>query len=129
MNSLSLVKKPWTEADRLISREKEITEICNDINSIKEIYRDLSVIIQSQSEPIQLLNDLCEESKINVEQGLENLEKAKKYQSGALKWTFISGLAGAAIAGPMGAAMGLKWMAFITAGGGGIIGSFIPNLF
>lgn len=121
-------KRPFTESDRLLEKEEEIKELCNDINHINQICRNLSTIVKEQTEPLEKISYNTFEALDRTKKGVKNIEIAKKYQPNYLKLTLIGGIVGCSIGGPFGAIIGLKWMSLITAGGGGLIGGLIPNL-
>ena len=116
--------KVWTENDRLLERSQEITDICNDINQIHEIYGDLALIVQSQKENINKIEDDVDQSKIHTEKAVSHLLDAQRYQS-TTRWVFVGAITGAAIGGPVAALGGLKLMSFVVAVGGGALGSII----
>lgn len=120
--------KTWTETDRLLERSQEINEICDDVTRLNEIYLNLSSIVSYQNDSIENITFHSTQAKEKTKDGVEHLEKAKKYQHN-YKLPLIGGFIGAAVAGPIGAAAGLKWFSLLTAGGGflfgGTVGSFL----
>lgn len=64
-------------------REEEIRNINRGMHQVNEIYRDLAHIVGSQQEQIDIIENQMEESKVNAESGLKQVERAnEKYGSG-----------------------------------------------
>jgi syntaxin 7 len=64
-------------------REEEIRNINRGMHQVNEIYKDLAHIVGSQQEQIDIIENQMEESKVNAESGLKQVERAnEKYGSG-----------------------------------------------
>ncbi|GAX17463.1 hypothetical protein FisN_5Hu113 [Fistulifera solaris] len=64
-------------------REEEIRNINRGMHQVNEIYKDLAHIVGSQQEQIDTIENQMEESKVNAESGLKQVERAnEKYGSG-----------------------------------------------
>ncbi len=112
----------WTDEDNIKERNIEIFEICQDINNIKDIFDDLTLIVKSQGDGICKIDKLAEKIVQDTKKGEEFLVKANEYQ----KYSLSTGLiVGAIIGGPTGAILGLKLYSIITALGGSVIGGLI----
>jgi len=64
-------------------REEEIRNINRGMHQVNEIYKDLAHIVGSQQEQIDTIENHMEESRVNAEAGLKQVEKAnEKYGNG-----------------------------------------------
>lgn len=64
-------------------REEEIRNINRGMHQVNEIYKDLAHIVGSQQEQIDIIENQMEESKVNAESGLKQVERAnEKYGNG-----------------------------------------------
>ena len=64
-------------------REEEIRNINRGMHQVNEIYKDLAHIVGSQQEDIDNIENQMEESKVNADSGLQQVEKAnEKFGSG-----------------------------------------------
>jgi t-SNARE complex subunit (syntaxin) len=59
-------------------REEEIRNINRGMHQVNEIYKDLAHIVGSQQEHVDSIETQMEESKVNAESGLEQVEKANE---------------------------------------------------
>ena len=111
----------WTEEDRIRERSQEISDMCQDISDIREIFTDLAAIAESQKTTIEHIDKDMDETLDNTKKGVMHLVNASKYQGSAISLS-IGMITGAIIGGPVGAIAGLKLYSFATAIGGSIAG-------
>jgi syntaxin 7 len=80
--SFSSIKQRLAE-EIMREREEEIRNINRGMHQVNEIYKDLAHIVGSQQEQIDTIENQMEESKVNAESGLKQVERAnEKYGSG-----------------------------------------------
>lgn len=79
----------WNQEDMLMMednsraikrREEEITSVVQSIQDLNTIFRDLAGMVSEQGEVVDRIDYNIENTSIKVEQGLEQLKKASKYQ-------------------------------------------------
>ncbi|XP_033754526.1 syntaxin-16-like [Pecten maximus] len=61
-------------------REKEITQVVRSIQDLNEIFRDLSHMVVEQGTVLDRIDYNVEHASVQVEKGLQQLQKAEKYQ-------------------------------------------------
>lgn len=59
-------------------REHEIRNINQGMHTVNEIYKDLATIVSEQQEGIDQIETQMEDSKVNAENGLRQVEKANE---------------------------------------------------
>uniref|UniRef100_A0A7S3PAK1 t-SNARE coiled-coil homology domain-containing protein n=1 Tax=Amphora coffeiformis TaxID=265554 RepID=A0A7S3PAK1_9STRA len=59
-------------------REEEIRKINQGMHQVNEIYKDLAHIVGSQQEHVDAIETQMEESRVNAENGLQQVEKANQ---------------------------------------------------
>lgn len=70
-------------------REKEITQIVKSIQDLNEIFRDLSQMVVDQGTILDRIDYNVEHASVQVEKGLQQLQKAEKYQKKNRKMLII----------------------------------------
>lgn len=68
----------------LREREEELLRINQSVVKVNEIFRDLGELVARQQEDIDAIETNVERSHAAAKQGLEQVEKAAKYQSGCV---------------------------------------------
>ncbi|XP_050398026.2 syntaxin-16 [Patella vulgata] len=74
-------------------REKEILQITRSIQDLNEIFKDLSTMIVDQGSILDRIDYNIEHASIGVEKGLQQLQKAEKYQKKNRKMYIVMVLA------------------------------------
>ncbi|KAK3086180.1 hypothetical protein FSP39_014798 [Pinctada imbricata] len=74
-------------------REKEIAQIVRSIQDLNEIFRDLSQMVVDQGTILDRIDYNVENASVQVEKGLQQLQKAEKYQKKNRKMLIIIVLA------------------------------------
>lgn len=74
-------------------REKEISHIVRSIQDLNEIFKDLSTMIVDQGTILDRIDYNIEHASVQVEKGLQQLQKAEKYQKKNRKMYIICVLA------------------------------------
>jgi t-SNARE complex subunit (syntaxin) len=116
----------WTEKHRIDERSDEIIDICHDITTIKEIFTDLALIMETQKKGIETIDKDILNSFNDTQKAIVHLETAAFYQRKG--FSLGIGMAiGAIIGGPTGALVGLKMYSFATAVGGSIVGGLLST--
>jgi t-SNARE complex subunit (syntaxin) len=59
-------------------REEEIRNINKGMHQVNEIYKDLAHIVGSQQEHVDSIETQMEESRVNADAGLQQVEKANQ---------------------------------------------------
>ncbi|XP_067652521.1 syntaxin-16-like [Haliotis asinina] len=75
------------------TREKEVSQIVRSIMDLNEIFKDLSSMIVDQGTLLDRIDYNIEHSSVAVEKGLQQLQKAEKYQKKNRKMYIIIVLA------------------------------------
>lgn len=70
-------------------REKEITQIVKSIHDLNDIFRDLSQMVVDQGTILDRIDYNVEHASVQVEKGLQQLQKAEKYQKKNRKMLII----------------------------------------
>jgi len=70
-------------------REEEISNIVQSIQDLNTIFRDLASMVSEQGEVVDRIDYNIENTSVKVEQGLEQLKKASKYQKNNRKMKCI----------------------------------------
>jgi hypothetical protein len=68
------------DEDILIEREKDIKEIVESINDLAQLFKDLSIMINSQSEKIDRIDLIMEDTVKKVDVGVKELKNAETAQ-------------------------------------------------
>jgi hypothetical protein len=63
-----------------IEKEREIKEIVESINNLSQLVKDLSVMINSQSETLDRIDVIMDDTIKKVDEGIEELKKAEREQ-------------------------------------------------
>jgi syntaxin 16 len=71
-------------------REKEVLQIVRSIQVLNEIFKELSSMIVDQGTILDRIDYNVEQASTHVEKGLEQLQKAEKYQKKSRKMIIIS---------------------------------------
>lgn len=85
---LSMELKKQNEV-ALEEREKEINHIVRSIQELNDIFRDLATMIVDQGTVLDRIDCNIEKASVHVKQGLEELNKASKYQKSDRKMKVI----------------------------------------
>jgi hypothetical protein len=115
--------------DELLKKENEedLKKILRDTAQINEIQDDMRDILGLQKEALENTDDVIEDSVTTAEQATLTIGEAKKsfFSSILLRNTFIAGLVGMVIGGPLGGLLAVSTGGSIigSAIGGGVIGS------
>ncbi|KAJ8303132.1 hypothetical protein KUTeg_019528, partial [Tegillarca granosa] len=80
--SFTGAQKQMVEENTLFTqhREKEITQIVRSITDLNEIFKDLSAMVVDQGSILDRIDYNVEHATVQVEKGLQQLQKAEKYQ-------------------------------------------------
>ena len=70
-------------------REEEINSVVQSIQDLNTIFRDLASMVTEQGEVVDRIDYNIENTSIKVEEGLEQLKKASKYQKSSRKMKCI----------------------------------------
>jgi t-SNARE complex subunit (syntaxin) len=106
-------EKNKVEINEIIIRERneEIEHIVKDVKEINEIFKDLSKLVNEQSEPILTIEKNINNSHIHTEKAVETLKIAETYNN---KWFskrnkfILLGVAGLSINAPITVVLGIK---------------------
>eukprot|EP00484_Ammonia_sp_Unknown_P018733 CAMPEP_0197045534 /NCGR_PEP_ID=MMETSP1384-20130603/21369_1 /TAXON_ID=29189 /ORGANISM="Ammonia sp." /LENGTH=263 /DNA_ID=CAMNT_0042477157 /DNA_START=40 /DNA_END=831 /DNA_ORIENTATION=- len=74
------VFKPYDELYELENFEEQLYEILQNLQELFEGHKDLNALIYDQQEGIDVLTDNVVEARDNVEQGVQNVDKAAGHQ-------------------------------------------------
>ncbi len=117
---------PYPSQEDIDTRQTEINRICEDINTINQIYTDLSTLVTDQTPDINAVEFNVTETHHHTKQGLIHLKKAESYQRANPLTKFLtiatSTVIGTAIGGPVGLVVGLKIGCIATAAIGAVAG-------
>uniref|UniRef100_A0A8C0HFL5 Syntaxin-17 n=1 Tax=Chelonoidis abingdonii TaxID=106734 RepID=A0A8C0HFL5_CHEAB len=91
-----------------------------DLIQLSELVTDFSLLVNSQQEKIDRIEDHVNSAAVNVEEGTKNLGKAAKYKLAALP--VAGALIGGVVGGPIGLLAGFKVAGIAAALGGGVLG-------
>uniref|UniRef100_A0A7M4F4A3 Syntaxin-17 n=1 Tax=Crocodylus porosus TaxID=8502 RepID=A0A7M4F4A3_CROPO len=91
-----------------------------DLIELNQLVTDFSLLVHSQQEKIDRIEDHVNNAAVNVEEGTKNLGKAAKYKLAALP--VAGALIGGVVGGPIGLLAGFKVAGIAAALGGGILG-------
>ncbi|KAK2490612.1 hypothetical protein MC885_002685 [Smutsia gigantea] len=91
-----------------------------DLIELSQLVTDFSVLVNSQQEKIDSIEDHVNRAAVNVEEGTKNLGKAAKYKLAALP--VAGALIGGVVGGPIGLLAGFKVAGIAAALGGGVLG-------
>ncbi|XP_007525592.1 syntaxin-17 [Erinaceus europaeus] len=91
-----------------------------DLIELGQLVTDFSVLVNSQQEKIDSIEDHVNSAAVNVEEGTKNLGKAAKYKLAALP--VAGALIGGVVGGPIGLLAGFKVAGIAAALGGGVLG-------
>jgi hypothetical protein len=65
-------------------RNKDIFKIENEVNSLVDIMEDLSIFTKSLEQPLVLIEDNIDQTKVHIVEAQKELKKADKYDKGGL---------------------------------------------
>lgn len=87
----TMVQIDASEVDMEILRERDdaLVKLESDISDVNQIFKDLSVLVHEQGEVIDTIEDNVVSAAVHVEQGTEELQKARKHQTSARKKKLI----------------------------------------
>ncbi|XP_032716601.1 syntaxin-17 isoform X2 [Lontra canadensis] len=91
-----------------------------DLIELSQLVTDFSLLVNSQQEKIDSIEDHVNRAAVNVEEGTKNLGKAAKYKLAALP--VAGALIGGVVGGPIGLLAGFKVAGIAAALGGGVLG-------
>ncbi|KAJ7395071.1 Syntaxin-17 [Pitangus sulphuratus] len=91
-----------------------------DLIELSQLVTDFSLLVSSQQEKIDRIEDHVNSAAANVEEGTKNLGKAAKYKLAALP--VAGAVIGGVVGGPIGLLAGFKVAGIAAALGGGILG-------
>ncbi|XP_074981610.1 syntaxin-17 isoform X2 [Caretta caretta] len=91
-----------------------------DLIQLSQLVTDFSLLVNSQQEKIDRIEDHVNSATVNVEEGTKNLGKAAKYKLAALP--VAGALIGGVVGGPIGLLAGFKVAGIAAALGGGVLG-------
>ncbi|XP_061056166.1 syntaxin-17 isoform X1 [Eubalaena glacialis] len=91
-----------------------------DLIELSQLVTDFSLLVNSQQEKIDSVEDHVNSAAVNVEEGTKNLGKAAKYKLAALP--VAGALIGGVVGGPIGLLAGFKVAGIAAALGGGVLG-------
>lgn len=91
-----------------------------DLIELSQLVTDFSLLVNSQQEKIDSIEDHVNTAAVNVEEGTKNLGKAAKYKLAALP--VAGALIGGVVGGPIGLLAGFKVAGIAAALGGGVLG-------
>ncbi|XP_036186108.1 syntaxin-17 isoform X1 [Myotis myotis] len=91
-----------------------------DLIELSQLVTEFSLLVNSQQEKIDSIEDHVNSAAVNVEEGTRNLGKAAKYKLAILP--VAGALLGGAVGGPIGLLAGFKVAGIAAALGGGVLG-------
>ncbi|XP_016080504.1 PREDICTED: syntaxin-17 [Miniopterus natalensis] len=91
-----------------------------DLIELSQLVTEFSLLVNSQQEKIDSIEDHVNSAAVNVEEGTRNLGKAAKYKLAVLP--VAGALLGGAVGGPIGLLAGFKVAGIAAALGGGVLG-------
>ncbi|XP_070287174.1 syntaxin-17 isoform X1 [Myotis yumanensis] len=91
-----------------------------DLIELSQLVTEFSLLVHSQQEKIDSIEDHVNSAAVNVEEGTRNLGKAAKYKLAILP--VAGALLGGAVGGPIGLLAGFKVAGIAAALGGGVLG-------
>ncbi|KAM6169464.1 syntaxin-17 [Rhynchocyon petersi] len=91
-----------------------------DLVELSQLVTEFSLLVNSQQEKIDSIEDHVHSAAVNVEEGTKNLGKAAKYKLAALP--VAGALIGGVVGGPIGLLAGFKVAGIAAALGGGVLG-------
>lgn len=91
-----------------------------DLIELSQLVTEFSLLVNSQQEKIDSIEDHVNTAAVNVEEGTRNLGKAAKYKLAILP--VAGALLGGAVGGPIGLLAGFKVAGIAAALGGGVLG-------
>ncbi|KAM8801884.1 syntaxin-17 isoform 1-T2 [Rhynchonycteris naso] len=91
-----------------------------DLVELSQLVTEFSLLVHSQQEKIDSIEDHVNSAAVNVEEGTRNLGKAAKYKLAALP--VAGALIGGVVGGPIGLLAGFKVAGIAAALGGGLLG-------
>ncbi|XP_066223660.1 syntaxin-17 isoform X2 [Saccopteryx leptura] len=91
-----------------------------DLVELSQLVTEFSLLVHSQQEKIDSIEDHVNSAAVNVEEGTKNLGKAAKYKLAALP--VAGALIGGVVGGPIGLLAGFKVAGIAAALGGGLLG-------
>jgi hypothetical protein len=97
-------------------------EMINSLQDLNEIQQNLSSLVASQQEKIDTIEENITKTEIQARKGLEDLREADRLFF-SYKPILIGGALGALVGGPVGAAIGVKWVS-LSGGIGTLVGSY-----
>ena len=80
MEQLKRTPIHYSSEQEIKDRHIGVETIAEKIQCIKEIYQDLSELVETQGESIDMIESQCETTKTTTHAGLEQLEVASRNQ-------------------------------------------------
>ena len=77
---ISLAQQLDQQSQEITDRHQGIESIAEKVQCIREIYRDLSMLVAEQGETIDLMENNCENTATKTKQGLTQLQEAAQQQ-------------------------------------------------
>ncbi|KAF6127514.1 syntaxin 17 [Phyllostomus discolor] len=109
---------PEIPRDQNAAESWEILEA--DLIELSQLVTEFSLLVNSQQEKIDSIEDHVNTATVNVAEGTKNLGKAAKYKLAALP--VAGALIGGVVGGPIGLLAGFKVAGIAAALGGGVLG-------
>ncbi|XP_028381406.1 syntaxin-17 [Phyllostomus discolor] len=109
---------PEIPRDQNAAESWEILEA--DLIELSQLVTEFSLLVNSQQEKIDSIEDHVNTAAVNVAEGTKNLGKAAKYKLAALP--VAGALIGGVVGGPIGLLAGFKVAGIAAALGGGVLG-------
>ncbi|NXE99244.1 STX17 protein, partial [Menura novaehollandiae] len=116
--SLIQIKLPEIPQEENAAESWESLE--GDLIELSQLVTDFSLLVSSQQEKIDRIEDHVNSAAANVEEGTKHLRKAAKYKLAALP--VAGAVIGGVVGGPIGLLAGFKVAGIAAALGGGILG-------
>jgi hypothetical protein len=97
-------------------------KMLESLEDLNQIQKNLSSLIVSQQEKIDTIEENITQTEMKTQQGLKDLQEADRLFL-SYKPILLGGAVGALVGGPIGAAIGVKWVT-LSGGIGGVLGSY-----
>ncbi|KFV85140.1 Syntaxin-17 [Struthio camelus australis] len=118
--SLSQMYSPLPEIPQDENAAESWENLEEDLIQLNQLVTEFSLLVSSQQEKIDRIEDHVNSAAVNVEEGTKNLGKAAKYKLAALP--VAGAIIGGVVGGPVGLLAGFKVAGIAAALGGGILG-------
>uniref|UniRef100_A0A8D0H5W2 Syntaxin-17 n=1 Tax=Sphenodon punctatus TaxID=8508 RepID=A0A8D0H5W2_SPHPU len=118
--SLTQIHSPLPEIPQDENASESWETLEEDLIQLSKLVTDFSLLVNSQQEKIDRIEDHVNSAAVNVEEGTKNLAKAAKYKLATLP--VAGALIGGMVGGPIGLLAGFKVAGIAAALGGGVLG-------